>query len=71
MQVTLAGKITTLYNPLSRRIARYLARQSLLVPDAEGAWFTSSAGGNSENAAKNTGHPKNTKNTKNTGHPTN
>jgi hypothetical protein len=43
----------------------------LLVPDAEGAWFTSSAGGNSENAAKNTGHPKNTKNTKNTGHPTN
>ena len=46
-----SDELTQLTHTIARRIARYLERQGLLERDVEGAWLTSSAGGEEDEAA--------------------
>ncbi len=46
-----SDELTQLTHAIARRIAHYLERQGLLERDVEGAWLTSSAGGEENEAA--------------------
>jgi len=46
-----SDELSRLTHTIARRIARYLERQGLLERDVEGAWLTSSAGGEEDEAA--------------------
>ena len=46
-----SDELTQLTYAIARRIAHYLERQGLLERDVEGAWLTSSAGGEENEAA--------------------
>jgi hypothetical protein len=46
-----SNELTRLTHTIAQRIARFLERQGLLERDVEGAWLTSSAGGEEDQAA--------------------